>query len=101
MHKKITPKPTGLDAMIVLFDGQFPHCDSLVLHAPGECEYCDLFPYLQVVREHWKIAFSGYEPDEKELPCPADFQRPGKSQLWGGNVAKKEKLGGGGGGGDR
>jgi hypothetical protein len=88
MHKKTMPKTTGLNPMGVLFDGQYPHCDALVLHAPEECKYCDKFPYLQCVREHWKIAFSGYEPDEKELPCPADFQRPGKSQRWSGNIPR-------------
>lgn len=88
MIKKIEPRTTGLDARDVLFAGQFPHCDALVLHAPGECEYCDRHPYMQAVREFYSIAFSGYEPEEGELPCPADFRRPGKSQLWGGNTPR-------------
>jgi len=42
--------------------GQFPHCDQRVLHALGECEYCDRHPEWQALREAWGIAFTGHPP---------------------------------------
>ena len=72
---------------------QFPHCDQRVLHAPGECDYCDKHPDWQFLRIAWGIAFTGYEPDitKKELPDPATEAR-GLSKLnaWGGNRPYKE-----------
>lgn len=41
---------------------QFPHCDSRVLHAPGECEFCDRHPDWQELRKSWGIAFTGHQP---------------------------------------
>jgi hypothetical protein len=41
---------------------QFPHCDSRILHAPSECEYCDRHPEWQELREAWGIAFTGHPP---------------------------------------
>ena len=67
---------------------QYPHCDSRVLHAPGECEYCDGHPDWQALRVRWGIAFTGYEPVDDELPCPAWYARGEKSQMWSGNVAR-------------
>ena len=72
---------------------QFPHCDQRILHAPGECEYCDAHHDWQALREAWGIAFTGHQPGvgrySKELPCPADFNRPQGStadhRRWGGN----------------
>ncbi len=61
---------------------QFPHCDSRVLHAPGECEYCDAHPDWQALRINWHIAFTGYEPTDGELPCPAWYARGEHSQAW-------------------
>lgn len=52
-----------------------PHCDSRVLHAPGECEYCDKYPEWQRAREMWGIAFTGHRPEDGELPCPSEVQR--------------------------
>lgn len=79
----------------------FPHCDSRVLHAPGECGYCDEYPDWQRLRGTWGIAFTGHKPKEiragdviiaHELSCPADFNRPPGSPSdhrgWHGNVAK-------------
>lgn len=77
---------------------QFPHCDARILHAPGECEYCDLHPEWQELRTFWGIAFTGHAPETPtdapwlaQLPCPADFNRPAGSssdhQRWPGNVA--------------
>jgi hypothetical protein len=73
---------------------QFPHCDSRVLHAPGECDYCDMHPEWQELREAWNIAFTGHDPEpryegDNPLPCPADYARPPGSpsdhRRWGGN----------------
>jgi hypothetical protein len=65
-----------------------PHCDSRVLHAPGECEYCDGLPNLQYLRERvWRIAFTG-RPQEGYAPCPAEAGRGMRSiNSWGGNQA--------------
>lgn len=41
---------------------QFPHCDTRVLHAPGECEYCDRRSEWQELREAWGIAYTGHPP---------------------------------------
>lgn len=83
----------------------FPHCDTRVLHAPDECEYCDMYPDWQKLRRMWGIAFTGHQPREenihglirKELPCPADFNRPPDSpsdhRQWPGNVAWKDERG--------
>lgn len=76
---------------------QFPHCDQRVLHAPGECEYCDRHPDWQELRQVWGIAFTGHPPTcgedswTKQLPCPADYNRPpgagNDHRRWAGNVA--------------
>ncbi len=71
---------------------QFPHCEARILHAPGECEYCDLHPDWQELRRVWGIAFTG-EPATgvdgyKQLPCPADYNRGNRHTGWGGNVAR-------------
>lgn len=68
---------------------QFPHCDSRILHAPGECDYCDRHPEWQKLREAWEIAFTGHQPVGQQLPCPADYNRPpgseGDHRRWAGN----------------
>ncbi len=75
---------------------QFPHCDARILHAPGECEYCDRHPEWQELRKTWMIAFTGHAPATYEhagtqVPCPADFNRPpvasNDHRRWAGNVA--------------
>lgn len=71
-------------------DCQAPHCDAAVLHAPGECEYCDDFSEWQRAREAWRIAYTGKQPTEDELPCPSDVRRPGGvANRWPGNQAKR------------
>lgn len=71
--------------------GRPPHCDQRVLHAPGECTFCDKRPDWQVLRTRWGIAFTGKTPEDteysKQLPCPADFNRGDKHKAWHGNVA--------------
>jgi len=65
---------------------QFPHCDQRILHAPGECNYCDKHPDWQALRQAWGIAFTGYTPEGTELPDPATHARPlDKVHAWGGN----------------
>jgi len=42
---------------------RYPHCDSRVLHAQSDgCEYCNLHPEWQALREAWGIAFTGHPP---------------------------------------
>ncbi len=72
---------------------QFPHCDSRILHGPGVCEYCDRHPDWQALRGAWWIAFTGQQPTEGQMPCPADAARPPGSsdhRRWAGNVATSE-----------
>ncbi|MFG1659069.1 hypothetical protein ACGFIY_21305 [Micromonospora chersina] len=72
---------------------RLPHCDSAVLHAPGECEFCDAQPEWQELRRLWGIAFTGHAPRIdagrpwlSEVPCPSDARRPGgANQMWPGN----------------
>ena len=59
MFKKQTPKVVGASATI-----QFPHCDQRILHAPGECEYCDRHADWQALRDAWGIAFTGYTENQ-------------------------------------
>jgi hypothetical protein len=68
-------------------DAPFPHCDDLVLHAPGECEFCDHYPEAQADRERRLINFTGHHEPHKET-CPAEVRRPIETiERWGGNVA--------------
>lgn len=53
----------------------FPHCDDLVLHRPGTCWACDLYPEQQGVREQLGVNFTG-EHDPSKHPCPAELRRP-------------------------
>jgi hypothetical protein len=93
-----------------------PHCDSRVIHAPGECEFCDKYGREQQRnRIFLKVAFTNYTPEGMEneiwitteefkrlmnletfqewLPCPAMYAR-GKESInsWGGNVAETEET---------
>lgn len=70
MYKKTEPDKTVLSCI-----AQFPHCDQRVLHAPGECKYCDMHSEWQALRIAWGIAFTGYIPENHELPCPATTVR--------------------------
>jgi hypothetical protein len=86
-----------------------PHCDQRILHAPGDCWACDLYPDWQKLRQLWGIAFTGHQPKDevlrvdqreepvavrRELPCPADYNRPPESpsdhRQWGPNTAQGE-----------
>ena len=70
------------DGMIEGQRYEFPHCNPEVLHAPGECYYCDQFPERQA---RWQAAQMAFTPNE--------------ANGWSGNVAVKagevhEHLGG-------
>lgn len=66
--------------------GTAPHCDQMVLHAPGECRFCDALPLWQQLRETWGIAFTGHDPSTGQVPCPADVRRGrGGAHAWAGN----------------
>ena len=68
---------------------QYPHCDSRILHAPHECEYCDRHSDWQAKRVADGIAFTGHAPIEGQRACPADIERPPDSgsdhRRWAGN----------------
>lgn len=64
---------------------QYPHCDAAVLHAKGECDYCDLHPEWQELRETWGINFTG-KNDPAKQPCPSERNRPAHVvHRWHGN----------------
>lgn len=72
-----------------------PHCDQDILHAPGECRYCDAEPLWQQLRVLWGIAFTGHPPRittsgggraYEEIACPSDIRRlGGVANRWPGN----------------
>lgn len=63
------------------------HCDNLILHAPGECLYCDRYPQAQALRDWWHINFTNHH-DPDRLPCPSILLRSDQTRdMWGGNVA--------------
>ena len=67
---------------------QFPHCDARVLHAPGLCVYCDLYPDYQLARLETRVNFTG-QSREGFSQCPAELERPLETiERWYGNVAK-------------
>lgn len=71
-----------------------PHCDPAILHAPGECQFCDDLPEWQALRQLWGICFTGHEPiiingpmyAYELIACPSDIRRPAGS-IWSGNRA--------------
>jgi hypothetical protein len=67
---------------------EFPHCDRLVLHAPGECSYCDAHPDWQELRILWGINFTGKNEPDKAL-CPAERRRSVRMiNQWPGNTPR-------------
>jgi hypothetical protein len=65
---------------------QFPHCDTQILHAPGECEYCDRHPDWQTMRRWWRINFTGHH-DPLLAPCPSTHLRTDEQRdSWPGNT---------------
>lgn len=61
-----------------------PHCDPRILHQPGECKVCDLYPFFQMAREKMMINFTGCNLEDHG-PCPADFIRGKTHSAWWGN----------------
>lgn len=62
-----------------------PHCDSSILHAPGKCWACDLYPEWQRHRETARINFTN-EYDVDKAPCPSVyFRNPLIRDRWHGN----------------
>lgn len=62
-----------------------PHCDQRILHAPGECRYCDEYPDWQEVREVQRINFTGHH-DPDRAPDPAEHARSLETiERWPGN----------------
>lgn len=53
----------------------FPHCDSNILHAPKECNYCDEYADRQEQRIAAGINFTGHK-DPNKAPCPSEALRP-------------------------
>lgn len=50
---------------------EYPHCNPEVLHAPGTCQFCDLYPERQAMRAASRTAFT-----------------PAEANGWMGNVAQ-------------
>lgn len=73
--------------------GLIPHCDSNILHAPGECRYCDDgYPDLQEFRALHLINFTG-QHDPNKLTCPAEVARRLEDiELWGGNRRRVQEF---------
>jgi len=70
---------------------RFPHCDSLILHSPGVCRFCDRHPDWQALREAQGVAFSDTPEAEIEaqglIPCPSTALRSAEVRdRWPGNT---------------
>lgn len=70
---------------------QMPHCDQLILHSPGTCEYCDRHVDWQAYRAAAGIAFSDMSAADVAsnglAPCPSTYRRSAEARdRWGGNV---------------
>lgn len=63
-----------------------PHCDQSVLHAPGECPFCDHYPDWQWMRAAQRINFTGHV-DKDKAPCPSAHWRTAEQvHQWPGNT---------------
>ena len=69
-----------------------PHCDDRILHRPGKCWACDLYPERQALRVKFSIRYTGDDPLAMPVwPCPAEMARPAESlNHWYGNVARTQ-----------
>lgn len=65
------------------------HCDATILHAPGECGFCDEYGKAwQEYRQMARINFTGHT-DEDKAPCPSTHFRPTEvAHRWEGNQPK-------------
>lgn len=65
---------------------QAPHCDALVLHAPGICKSCDKYPDRQNARIARRVAFTGEEHHPTKSLCPSEYFRSAEVvHKWKGN----------------
>jgi hypothetical protein len=63
-----------------------PHCDQSILHAPGECEFCDKYPDWQELREIQRISFTNEPISDDKAPCPSTWFRSAEVRdRWPGN----------------
>jgi hypothetical protein len=70
----------------------YPHCDARVLHQPGECSICDLYPEDQQDRITDGIKYTGKDDrpiGDLKFPCPAEEARGDNCQRWTGNLPKR------------
>jgi len=68
------------------------HCDEKVLHAPGDCHYCDLLGAdIQQWRTDHKVNFTGEHDPDKYL-CPSEYRRSSEviHRWWGNRPWKNE-----------
>lgn len=63
------------------------HCDPNVIHAPGECRFCDKYGKKQQKdRVKNKINFTGHHDPDKTM-CPSECNRPLDTiNRWPGNI---------------
>ena len=67
---------------------RMPHCDTKILHAPGECHHCNLYPEYQRYRQVAGINFTG-ESNANKAPCPSLWNRTAEQRdNWEGNKAQ-------------
>lgn len=66
----------------------YPHCNQEVLHAPGTCQYCDMYPERQAMRSASKTPYTPAEANGwyGNVATPADpdgpeYPRPESGQL--------------------
>lgn len=68
---------------------RYPHCDVKVLHAPGKCDFCDMYPEMQQWRIDSNTQFTGEDYSEDQIWDPAQIIRPLEIiERWYGNVPK-------------
>lgn len=74
------------------YEPRYPHCDSSVLHAPGECRYCDNYPQAQQERIDQKLNFTGQNKPGFGT-CPSEVRRSLKIiNAWPGNRPYPEEC---------
>lgn len=91
INKPDYPRTIVASAMPIedIDNAPYPHCDSDVLHAPGECEFCDHYPDRQNERAVAGINFTGHSDPDKSK-CPSEMRRSLDTiERWPGNRASK------------
>jgi hypothetical protein len=64
---------------------KYPHCDPRVLHSPGRCEFCDMYPEHQRARVVARVNFTG-EKVPGFRACPSEMRRTLENiERWPGN----------------